>query len=131
MKKRLLKVIFILILGILILYGYSFFILHFPISIPCLFHLFTGYYCPGCGITRCLLALIHLEFREAIQYNILVVILLPFLLSYEIYKIYLYVANKKDNFICRIPNMIWFILIGITLLFGILRNLETFSYLAP
>ena len=26
---------------------------------PCLFHLVTGAYCPGCGGTRALLALLH------------------------------------------------------------------------
>ena len=32
---------------------------------PCFFHWLTGLYCPGCGSTRCLHALLHGNFRQA------------------------------------------------------------------
>lgn len=39
---------------------------------PCLFHLFTGLYCPGCGGTRAVRALLGGDFRMSFQYHPLV-----------------------------------------------------------
>lgn len=39
---------------------------------PCLFHLLTGYYCPGCGGTRAVRYLLHGEIWKSIQYHPLV-----------------------------------------------------------
>ena len=39
---------------------------------PCLFHLLTGYYCPGCGGTRAIRYLFHGEIWKSIQYHPLV-----------------------------------------------------------
>lgn len=39
---------------------------HLP---PCAFHLLTGYYCPGCGGSRAVSALLHGNFGESIYYN--------------------------------------------------------------
>lgn len=36
---------------------------------PCWFHLITGYYCPGCGGTRALRALIHGHFLQAVWFH--------------------------------------------------------------
>lgn len=42
-----------------------------PTSIPpvCLFHITTGYDCPGCGMTRGFFALLHLDILSAFRYN--------------------------------------------------------------
>ena len=32
---------------------------YFDAGCPCLFHMVTGYYCPGCGGTRAVIALMH------------------------------------------------------------------------
>lgn len=39
---------------------------------PCLFHLFTGLYCPGCGGTRAVRALLNGKLRLSFQYHPLV-----------------------------------------------------------
>ena len=39
-------------------------------------------YCPGCGATRALAALLHGQFAAALHYNAFFVILLPMLLAY-------------------------------------------------
>lgn len=44
--------------------------------LPCLFNTFTGLHCPGCGITRCLHALVHGDVLRAIDLNALVVLML-------------------------------------------------------
>ena len=40
---------------------------------PCLFHLITGYFCPGCGGTRAVRALLHGHLLQSIYYHPLVV----------------------------------------------------------
>lgn len=41
------------------------------IGIPCLFRLLTGWLCPGCGNSRAALALLRLDIRAALEYNML------------------------------------------------------------
>src|SRR5260370_31838327 len=43
---------------------------------------FFHVYCPGCGATRALAALLHLRIAEALHYNTLVLMLVPVLPSY-------------------------------------------------
>ncbi len=46
---------------------------HLPFfGIPCLLHTLTGYYCPGCGGTRAVYALLRLELFRAFVYHPLV-----------------------------------------------------------
>lgn len=40
---------------------------------PCLFRTLTGFYCPGCGMTRALHALVHLDLVTALRMNPLVI----------------------------------------------------------
>lgn len=41
-------------------------------GVPCLFHLLTGLYCPGCGGTRAVWYLLHGRIFESIRYHPLV-----------------------------------------------------------
>jgi hypothetical protein len=45
----------------------------------CFFYVVTGLHCPGCGATRALFALLHGEWEQAMAYNALFVLLLPWL----------------------------------------------------
>lgn len=94
------------------------------IGIPCILYKFTGLYCPTCGITRAIKALIHLDIYKAFRYNMLIVILIPFIGIYLIYKL-VYKGTWK------VPNYIWGLLILVAILFGILRNIPYSSFLAP
>lgn len=98
--------------------------LKYDIGIPCIFFELTGLYCPGCGATRAVFSLIKLHPYQAFRYNALIIILL---LPAVIYLLYRYVFKGKK----KIPNWIWYVLLIITVLFGILRNISFFSYLAP
>ncbi len=42
-------------------------------GIPCLFHFFTGLYCPGCGGTRAVKFLIQGDIARSVQFHPLVV----------------------------------------------------------
>lgn len=38
-------------------------------GIPCLYYMTTGFYCPGCGVTRMMKALLRLDFASAFHYH--------------------------------------------------------------
>ena len=38
-------------------------------GLPCLFHLFTGFYCPGCGGTRAILLLLKGDVAGSLKYH--------------------------------------------------------------
>ena len=112
--------------GLLFLLLVIYFLLHKYINfkIPCMFHFVTGFYCPGCGLTRMIFSIFKLDFYQAFRYNPLVFILG---IIYLIYKLIEIVLNKK----IKIPEYVYYILIVILILYGILRNIDIFSYLAP
>ena len=130
-SKRIRKLILSLLIIIIMLIFFLYLNKNYGFYIPCLFHKLTNLYCPGCGITRCIVSLLKGNISEAFKYNQLVFILLPFLTIYFIYKIYLYLTNSQDKIIKKIPNITWIILLIITILFGILRNIKYFTFLRP
>lgn len=46
---------------------------------PCIFHSVTGLYCPGCGSTRAMHALLHGNIIQALRFNLLAVVAMPFI----------------------------------------------------
>lgn len=123
-RKTNLKLAIIAILGFFLYYLLN---LYTGFAIFCPFHKFTGFYCPGCGITRLLFSLIKLDFYQAFRYNPLVFILLIIGIIYLLIKFIL----KKFNIIIKVPNYVWYILIIIVIIYGILRNIPYFNYLIP
>lgn len=123
-RKTNLKLAIIAILGFLLYYLLN---LYTGFAIFCPFHKFTGLYCPGCGVTRMLFSLIKLDFYQAFRYNPLVFILLIIGIIYLLIKFIL----KKFNIIIKVPNYVWYILIMIVIIYGILRNIPEFDWLAP
>lgn len=70
----------------------------------CLFTLLSGYKCPGCGLTRACMHLIHFDWGQAMMYNPKVIFVLPIIsflyLRYFIstYKSYIQIkATEKAN----------------------------------
>ena len=103
-------------------------IVFYSLSFGCLFHKITGLYCPGCGITRLLLAILKFDFYQAFRFNPLVFILLIVYLLYEV--INLILKLLKRNKIKVNKYVLYFILI-IIVAFGIMRNFPAFYYLKP
>ena len=124
-RKTNLKLAIIAILGFLLYYLLN---LYTGFAIFCPFHKFTGLYCPGCGVTRLLFSLIKLDFYQAFRYNPLVFILLILGIIYWLIKI---ICQKFKNINLIIPNKIWYVLLIIVILFGIMRNIPFFDYLGP
>ncbi|QKS48192.1 DUF2752 domain-containing protein (plasmid) [Paenibacillus cellulosilyticus] len=92
------------------------------IGIPCVFHLATGLYCPGCGITRAVTSLLHLQLYQAFRYNPLVFTLVPIYILY-------WFAVRGQHF--RMSKVTMGVMLAITIAFGILRNLPAWDFLAP
>ena len=124
--KTILKVFCLIIIS----YGYYFLNLEFGFSIPCLFHKLTNFYCPGCGITRMLFSIIRLDFYQAFRYNPLVFIMLLLYILYKFLSIVVALCFKRK---IKIPKHIYYIILIIVILFGIVRNLPVpvFEYLKP
>jgi len=96
----------------------------------CLFHEVTGFYCPGCGGQRSLHALLNGNFLLAIDYNILFILLLPFIL----YFMFVFITGKKYSGSSFIYKPYFSLVIAIIVVsFWVLRNIpvKPFSWLAP
>ncbi len=86
---------------------------------PCPTNALTILYCPGCGTLRAMHALLHGDVKEELSQNILAVIFIPILPAMYFFPKYF-----------RKPIVPAAILV-IFILYAILRNTETFSFLAP
>ena len=87
----------------------------------CMFYQCTGFYCPGCGNTRALSALLHGHFFESLNKNILFI---PFVITAIVTVIYPRIAYNRI--------FVWSLVV-VVILFFILRNIPyyPFTLLAP
>lgn len=60
----------------------------------CLFKIITGKECWNCGMTRAFLSIMHLNFKEAFNYNNKVIIVFPLTIILYIYSWYKYIVKK-------------------------------------
>ena len=94
----------------------------------CLFRALTGWYCPGCGITRALHALVHFDLRRALAMNAFFVLSLPVLAAMALQGV-----TRRAWWPERLRRVVfnghWWIVA--LLVFGISRNLPGFEWLAP
>jgi hypothetical protein len=54
------------------------------VTVPCLFNFLFDIHCPGCGFTRSFIELLKLNFKESLQYNILSLPIIFFIIFYII-----------------------------------------------
>lgn len=99
-------------------------------SIPCIIKAVTGYYCPGCGLTRMFSALARLDFYTAVRCNMLVAVLIIPVAVFAFYRSVLYVKGKQKPHIFAEKAFIALIAV-LTVAFWIMRNLPQFEFLAP
>lgn len=116
--------------GILLGIGiaYMFFVALTGWGIPCVFHLLTGKYCPGCGISRMFMALARLDIVLAARYNLLVLCLLPFGIVLAICKGRQYVLTGKTA-MGTAEKVFYIIAFVLCILFTILRNTHLIPFL--
>ena len=99
----------------------------------CIFLRLTGFYCPGCGVTRATYYLVHGNILEAFNYNQLYILFLPFMLYLYILNLDIKINGKE---LLKTPkfNLLFYILVGSTfIIFCVLRNVPyyPFTILAP
>lgn len=95
----------------------------------CPFLKYLGVYCPACGMTRAAHSLLHLRFKEAFRYNSFFTLTLP-LLAYAYAAFFLNAVTSK-RILPEVRKKAVYIYLLLFLAFGILRNFEAFSFLAP
>lgn len=100
------------------------------IAIPCFVYQTTGYYCPGCGVSRMCLALLRGNLRQAAECNLALFFVFPILLFVFGVSAYRYILTGKWEQKKWQDRILLILLIGL-ILFGVLRNLPYFSFLAP
>lgn len=85
-----------------------------------------GVYCPGCGTGRALTALAHGQVLDAVSYNVMLVVGLPFV------ALYLWDSRRPRPWFARHPRLGWWVL-ALFVGYALLRNLPwpPFTVLAP
>lgn len=100
-----------------------------PLRLPCILHELTGLYCPGCGLTRCCLALLQGDVMLAFRQNAAVLILTAL---WTVIGMIEFIFNPKwlDQTAVT-AKVLSYGSLALVLLFGILRNISGFEWLAP
>ena len=130
MKKLCLKKKELLTLGVLLVLGAAVCIVlllvppgsaHAKWLPKCMFHQLTGLYCPGCGATRALSAMLHGDVKASLHNNALLFPLLALIV---------FLLMKPETSLKR-PFAVT--IVAVVLGFTILRNIPVapFTYLAP
>lgn len=113
------KIIFLLLICVFASAGLIWLRLGGP-GIPCLFHLVTGLDCPGCGVTRMILAVSRMDLGAAMRANPFLFLTFPcplFLLAHSACR---WVKNEKISKKTEACAALY--CVGLVL-FGIFRNL--------
>lgn len=110
--------------------GYALFVRLTGVGIPCPILAVTGLYCPGCGISRFCLALLRLDFAAALRSNMALFVILPPALVVLVAYVVKYIRTGQRKLAAWQSVLIW-VMIAVLLVFGILRNLPAFAFLAP
>ena len=120
-KQRLYRVLAlwggVLLLGM----AYGLFCVKTGLGIPCVLHQVTGLECPGCGISRAILALARLDFAAAFGYNAIWPLILGYLLWVAAAGSLAYVKRGEFGYL---PGKTWMhaVILGAVVAYGILRN---------
>lgn len=90
-------------------------------GIPCPVHYFTGFKCPGCGVSRMFISLMKLDFKSAFEANRLLLVTLPVIASLLFVYFFRYIKTGSRK-IFKAENIIYIVLIISFLIFGVVRN---------
>lgn len=122
MNKKTISILGIEIIILLALYGfmYSKYIEMLPV---CWVYESTGFFCPACGITRCVSSLLQGNWIQAFFYHMVFFVGILYLLVINI--VYIVNLNKKEKIGTWVYPKYWYVFIFVILLFfyTIIRNM--------
>ena len=98
--------------------------------IPCLFYTVTGFYCPGCGVSRMCLCLLRGDWYGALRANaaLLLLSLVGLVLAARLCIRYVRTGSARPR--RGEERALWGLAIALAA-FGVARNLPWFAVLAP
>ena len=111
------KKIVLLFLGIGCIYGLV--VRYTEFRVPCLFYFITGWYCPGCGITRMIENLMYGRIQQAYECNPFLFVTIPLIGIFYLLGKSHFMQRGKWKKILHAAMILYVILL---LLWGILRN---------
>lgn len=122
MKKRLKKVILIAaaVLAAGLCLGLVFKLLGG--GIPCVFHVVTGLKCPGCGNTTAVLALLSLDFKGALEANLMMPVEFAYIGWLAFLSAKNYVVTGKSDLIAK-PDWLNVAVAVIVIGWAVVRNI--------
>jgi hypothetical protein len=88
----------------------------------CPVHFWLGVSCPGCGGTRALAALLHGRWNEAVHFNLLLVMLLPFVLTF-LAASYCRAVRRGEFIAPTVPEPALRAVLVLAAIFTVVRNL--------
>ena len=100
---------------------------HYP---TCPFLATTGLYCPGCGALRGIHDLLHGDVAGALARNPMTVIAVPYLILAWIAWVLRVTGRPAPRSTSLPPWTIW-LLLGVVVAFGVLRNVPGWDWLSP
>ena len=130
-EERKKTIILIILLSLVGGIGYALFFKFTNIGLPCPIHELFHVNCPGCGISRMFMSILELNFYQAFRYNPLLFILFPFAIVLMIDASIAYINERNTKIYSKVPIWGWIILLVIIIGFGIIRNIEPFTFLSP
>jgi hypothetical protein len=95
----------------------------------CLFHVLTGWNCPGCGATRAAYQLLHGHLFRALHDNALFILTLAALAAQGAGLAIKKIRNQPVALVVP-PKVLWAFLV-IAIIFTVARNLPAFAWLSP
>ena len=101
----------------------------------CQLHSLTGLHCPGCGMTRFASALLRGDPSQAVAYNVLGVVALPFVAIWVLQQVWAWLrgVTARRWFSPKWHGRVTAVFIALLAVFFVLRNVpvEPFTLLAP
>lgn len=96
--------------------------------LPCLFYKITGLYCPGCGGTRSVQAVLSGHLAASVRYNPIVMYGLIIYLWYMLSNTIEYLSKHRIKIGMKYRDTYFWIGLGIILVFCIIRNFLLLVY---
>ena len=86
----------------------------------CFLHDWLSIYCPFCGGTRAVSALLHLHVLEAFRFNAFVLLLIALGMVLDVWAFVRLCCGHER--LLPLPNWSWIVLLVLAILFAVLRN---------